>query len=125
MFGLLSNMGDSIRNRGSRDSEQQFDSDASLTAVRGNTSIDNCQPGAHIEIIGVIKALPDRPLDQPPAVEIEVCDSTGAIRVIWLGRRKIPGIIEGRIIKICGRLTCNTEQPTIFNPRYELRPIKQ
>jgi hypothetical protein len=125
MFGLLSRVSDSFRNKGSQDSDQQLDSYASVNAAPGNRSIDDCQPGAHIEIVGVVKVLPDRSLDQPPAVEIEVFDSTGVIRVIWLGRRKIPGIVEGRTIKICGRLTCNTEQPTIFNPRYELRPIKQ
>jgi hypothetical protein len=124
MFGLLSKVGDSLRNKESQSSDQQLNSHATFNAVIGDTTINECLPGAHIEIVGVVKALPDRPLDRPPAVEIMVFDSTGEIRVIWLGRRKIPGIVEGRSIKICGRLTCNTEQPTIFNPRYELRPIK-
>jgi hypothetical protein len=40
---------------------------------------------------------------------------------VWLGRRQILGITPGRSIVVTGRITCNETDPTIFNPRYELR----
>ncbi len=49
-------------------------------------------------------------------------DGSGSVTVIWLGRRRIPGIDAGRTIVVRGRLTCNTDNPTIYNPRYELKP---
>lgn len=87
--------------------------------------IKNCHPGQRVEVIGTVKIVAIRPGDMPPALEIELADPTGAINVIWLGRRKIPGIVAGRTMKVCGRLTGNTGKPTIFNPRYELRPTQQ
>jgi hypothetical protein len=124
MFGRLSKVGGTFRGRESKDSHKR-ELDTTGYADQGSPTIVECQPGAQIEVVGVVRSLPIRSLDQPPAVEIEVWDSTGSVKVIWLGRRKIPGVVEGRLIKIYGRLTCNTELPTIFNPRYELRPLKQ
>ena len=40
-----------------------------------------------------------------------------------LGRRRIPGIDPGRTIVVCGRLTCTTDHPTVYNPKYELKPL--
>ena len=57
-----------------------------------------------------------------PALEIELSDTTGRIFVVWLGRRRIPGIHVGRRMVIHGRLNCVSEHPTVFNPRYELLP---
>ncbi|MCF8540014.1 MAG: OB-fold nucleic acid binding domain-containing protein [Candidatus Nanopelagicales bacterium] len=87
--------------------------------------ISTCQPGAQVEIMGTVKIVAIRPRDVAPAVEIELSDPSGTVHVVWLGRRKIPGIVAGRTLKVCGRLTCNTERPTIFNPRYELLPLSR
>ncbi len=63
-----------------------------------------------------------RPRSTVPALEIELYDGSGSVSVVWLGRRRIPGIDPGRKITVRGRLTCNTARPTIYNPRYELKP---
>jgi RecG-like helicase len=82
-----------------------------------------CCPGERVEVVGTVRVVAIRPREVAPAVEIELADSTGCISVVWLGRRKIPGIVAGRTMKVCGRVTLNKSKPTIFNPRYELRPI--
>ncbi len=56
-----------------------------------------------------------------PAVEAELYDGSGQVRLVWLGRRQILGITPGRALVATGRITCNETNPTIFNPRYELR----
>ena len=44
----------------------------------------------------------------------------GRLRVIWLGRRRIPGIDAGTELKLEGMLTVKDGMPTMFNPRYEI-----
>lgn len=87
--------------------------------------IGQCQPGAQVEVVGNIRSVSVQPSSNSPSFEIELYDGSGVITVVWMGRRTIPGIVAGRTIKVCGRLTCNTERPAIFNPRYELRPLSR
>jgi len=84
--------------------------------------IDCCTPGEPVVIRGLVRSLTLPAQDQTPSVEIELDDGSGCVRVIWLGRRRIPGIEAGRAMVIRGRLTCNTDHPTVYNPRYELKP---
>lgn len=84
--------------------------------------IDCCRPGEPVVVSGLVRSLTLPALGQAPSVEIELDDGSGCIRVIWLGRRRIPGIEAGRAMVIRGRLTCNTDHPTVYNPRYELKP---
>ncbi|RAM37632.1 hypothetical protein [Arthrobacter globiformis] len=49
-----------------------------------------------------------------------VAERRGRLRVIWLGRRRIPGIDAGTELKLEGMLTVKEGMPTMFNPRYEI-----
>ena len=42
------------------------------------------------------------------------------LRVVWLGRRHVPGIDAGAELRLEGMLSMNDGMPTIFNPRYEI-----
>jgi hypothetical protein len=86
------------------------------------TAIDSCTPGQTVTVRGMVRSVTIRPLGKTPALEIELYDGSGSVTVIWLGRRRIPGIDAGRTIVVRGRLTCNADNPTIYNPRYELKP---
>lgn len=88
----------------------------------GATPICDCIPGQPATVSGVLHSVTLRPREGVPAVEAELFDGSGRILVVWLGRRRIHGVEPGRGIVVTGRITCNTEKPTIFNPRYELRP---
>lgn len=115
----------SVSNSDAKDLQEHLSKLGNPSADSSVQEIRHCQPGARVEVVGTVKIVAIRPQDQPPAVEIELADPSGAINVVWLGRRKIPGIVAGRTMKVCGRLTCNTDKPTIFNPRYELRPLQR
>jgi RecG-like helicase len=84
--------------------------------------IENCDPGGEVTVAGEVANLTVRPEGSAPALEVELQDATGRVFVVWLGRRRIPGIYIGRHIVIHGRLNCVMEHPTIYNPRYELLP---
>jgi hypothetical protein len=44
----------------------------------------------------------------------------GRLRVIWLGRRRVPGIDAGTEVRLDGMLAVRDGVPTMFNPRYEI-----
>ena len=88
----------------------------------GATPIADCVPGQPTTVSGVLRSVTLRPREGVPAVEAELFDGTGRILLVWLGRRRIHGVEPGRGIVVSGRMTCNTDRPTIFNPKYELRP---
>lgn len=93
------------------------------SAKKDSTRIDSCSPGSEVTVRGMVRSMTLRPKSTVPALEIELYDGSGSVRVVWLGRRRIPGIEPGRSMVVTGRLTCNTKCPTIYNPRYELKPV--
>jgi RecG-like helicase len=92
----------------------------SVTAV-GATPISKCVSGEESTVSGVLRSVTLRPRDTVPAVEAELYDGSGQVRLVWLGRRQILGITPGRSIVVTGRITRTQTDPTMFNPRYELR----
>ncbi len=42
------------------------------------------------------------------------------LRVVWLGRRRVPGIEAGTELRLEGMLSRSEGLPTMFNPRYEI-----
>ena len=88
----------------------------------GATPIADCVPGQPTTVSGVLRSVTLRPREGVPAVEAELYDGSGHLLVVWLGRRQIHGIDPGRGIVVAGRITNNTDRPTIFNPRYTLLP---
>ena len=83
--------------------------------------IESCVPGEEVTMAGSVTSVGNLS-EENPALEIELSDTTGRIFVVWLGRRRIPGIDVGRRMVIHGRLNCVSEHTTVFNPRYELLP---
>ena len=75
-----------------------------------------------VRVAGTLRTVTLRPRAGVPALVAELYDGSGAISLVWLGRRQIPGIEPGRAMVASGRVTRDNEQPVIFNPRYELRP---
>lgn len=99
--------------------ELQKDCDA-LGAVPVAALVDR----ARVRVAGTLRTVTLRPRAGVPALVAELYDGSGSISLVWLGRRQIPGIEPGRAIVCYGRVTCDAEQPVLFNPRYELRPTE-
>ena len=47
-------------------------------------------------------------------------DGSGEVTLVWLGRKKIPGIETGRTVKATGRISCKQGRKVMYNPAYEL-----
>lgn len=79
---------------------------------------------------GVIDAVTIQPASASPEFTAIVTDrefhrvaSDGGshrLRLVWLGRRRVPGIVVGTRLRIEGMVSLRDGLPTIYNPRYEI-----
>jgi hypothetical protein len=93
------------------------------TAARsGCRAIVEVRDRDRCELEGVLKTVTLRPRGGVPALEAELFDGTGSVTLIWLGRRRIAGIEPGRAVRVEGRVGCQEDTRTMFNPSYDLRP---
>ncbi len=105
------------------------DSDAAIEAAQlqtdcrkvGATPVEALADRARVEVCGTLRTVTLRPRAGVPALEAELYDGSGTVSLVWLGRRKIPGIEPGRSIWARGLVTRNGSESVMFNPAYELR----
>src|ERR687894_1273244 len=86
----------------------------------GSVPIRTCEDRQRVQLTGTICAVTVNPRRGHPALEVELRDGSGAVTLLWLGRREIPGIDPGRSIKVMGRISCHDGRRLLYNPRYEL-----
>lgn len=93
-------------------------------AVRwtGCTPVEALANRSRARVAGVIRSVTLRPREGVPAVEAELYDGSGALDLVWLGRREIAGIAPGRRLQAEGMVCIVGGRKTVFNPAYELRP---
>ena len=86
----------------------------------GSVPIQNCQDRQRVQLTGTVSTVTINPRAGRPALEVELRDGSGAVTLVWLGRRQIPGIDCGRTLKVWGRISCHEGRRLVYNPRYEL-----
>ena len=72
------------------------------------------------QVSGVLRSVTLRARQNVPALEAELYDGSGSLRVVWLGQRRIAGIEPGRRARLEGFVCLQEGERTMFNPRYEL-----
>ena len=88
----------------------------------GACQIVRCATRERVTVSGTLRTVTLRPRAGVPALEAELYDGSGTLHVVWLGRRRIPGIDPGRALRATGRVAMDAGRPVMFNPLYELRP---
>jgi hypothetical protein len=78
-----------------------------------------------VTVSGTIRAVTLRPRGEVAALEAELYDGSGAMTLIWLGRRSIRGVTPGRAVVAFGRITERADRRVMFNPQYELLPERR
>ena len=106
----------------SRSNADAQDLQATTESV-GATPIRECDRGKQITACGILKSVVVRPRAGTPTLEAELYDGSGSLTLVWLGQRRITGIEVGKSLIVEGKLTCDNEHFTLFNPRYQLRPL--
>lgn len=84
--------------------------------------IIQCEDRDKVVVSGTITSITQMSKGEQPKLVVEVRDDSGAVKVAWIGRRTIPGVEDGRLIRLHGRISCQNGMRTMYNPRYELLP---
>ena len=87
----------------------------------GLVAIDQAPDRTRVKLSGSLRTVTLRPRGGVPALEAELFDGSGALTLIWLGRRQITGIGPGRQLEVEGRIGVQDGVRVMYNPRYELR----
>ena len=96
---------------------QELRSDA---ASAGCSAVSACRKGEVVTVTGRIKSVVYTPRETVPTLEAELFDGSGSVTLVWLGRRRIPGIEPGRRLTARGRFAAFEGRQVIYNPWYEL-----
>lgn len=92
----------------------------SIEAAGGSKACD-CRRGDEVTMVGRLRSVDACPKSGNASFEAEFFDGTEVVNLIWIGRRRIPGIETGRSLLIRGRVGERGGRKAIFNPYYELR----
>lgn len=109
-----------LRRLGSSNAELESEDLQRHVREEGAVPIRTCEDRQQVSLTGTISTVTIHPRGGHPALEVELRDGSGAVTLVWLGRRQIPGIDPGRTIKISGRISCHEGRRLVYNPRYEL-----
>lgn len=93
-------------------------------AMRGTQPVADV-PARHLATVsGVLRAVTYSAPGARPELVAELYDGSGALDIVWLGRRDIPGIEPGRRLVATGRVTQvrGYRNRVVFNPDYRLLP---
>ena len=86
----------------------------------GVSHIGDVRQRTRVTVSGEVRSVTLRPRDETPALEVELWDGSDSLHLIWLGRRRIAGIVPGIKMQATGRVTSQRKVTTIFNPAYEI-----
>lgn len=95
------------------------DPDADVVAVPAQPiSSIQARELAHVrgEIVSIYPSPPGQPLD----CQVDVFDGTGHVRLIWMGRQRIPGVDVGTTVRVSGRVAALNQRLVIYNPAYTI-----
>ncbi|OKL46000.1 hypothetical protein BSR29_08370 [Boudabousia liubingyangii] len=89
---------------------------------RGTIPISQVEFRERATLIGSIQSLTFSPPGASLALTATLYDGTGTIRLIWMGRAEIAGIVPGAQLVVSGVVAKLDGVATIINPRYDLLP---
>ena len=89
-------------------------------ATAGCEPLGSCRKGAVVTVTGRLRSVVYTPRETVPTLEAELFDGSGSVTLVWLGRRRIPGIEPGRTVTARGRFAASDGRRVIYNPWYEL-----
>lgn len=121
MAGTTSGYFRRVMRRLTTDAEELDADDLSENAVAcGANRARECATGDEVTVLGRLRSVDLCPRDAA-TLEAELFDGTDDVTLVWLGRRRIPGIEPGRTLKVRGRLADREGRKVLYNPYYELQ----
>jgi len=90
----------------------------------GATKIKNCDDRQLVTVYGRLRHITMHPREGAPTLEAELWDGSGAVTLVWLGRRALSGVVPGQQLRATGRICVVGGRRVVYNPRYELLPAE-
>jgi amino acid transporter len=72
-----------------------------------------------VSLEGRVKAVQVQPWGNTPTLEVTLADEHGTIRVVFLGRRSVPGIEIGKRLRVTGVVGQHKGRLAMLNPQYQ------
>jgi RecG-like helicase len=94
---------------------------SAASAQKSATLIEDAADRTKTTFAGVVRSLVFNPDDNRARLEAELYDGSGALALVWLGRRRIAGIAPGTRMSVTGTVMMDQGRPVMYNPRYELK----
>jgi hypothetical protein len=79
-----------------------------------------CSCGQEATVFGRLRSVEFCSPDADASLQAELFDGTDGVTLIWMGRRRIPGIEPGRTMRARGRISVRDGRKVIYNPYYEI-----
>ena len=102
-------------------SELDADDLARRVEQSGARRASECSCGEAVTVLGRLRSVEHSPSAAAATLEAELFDGSGGITLVWLGRRRIPGIEPGRTVRASGRIAVRDGRKVLYNPYYELQ----
>jgi amino acid transporter len=93
---------------------------APADGISGRVPIIDAQWRDRVVIAGRVRSVRVAPLHDAPTLEIVLVDETGAISVVFLGRRALAGVEVGTRMSVEGMVGVHKARLAILNPTYHL-----
>ena len=88
----------------------------------GLTPMVDIAARTHVRVGGEVRSVRMVPRAGAPALEVTISDGRGSATAVFLGRRKIAGIVPGRRIGVEGIAGRTGNRFLLLNPLYTLFP---
>ncbi len=88
--------------------------------LAGTIAIQDIEWRQHVKIAGRIRSMRVETAKGMANLECEITDGTGSLVVVFIGRRRIPGIDPGTNLVVVGTVGTWRRRLAILNPTYEL-----
>lgn len=85
----------------------------------GCAPIARCSDRDVVMLHGVLSTVTLRPRGGVCTLEAELDDGSATVTLVWLGQRRITGVMPGRAMTVHGRVSCTDGNRVMYNPRYE------
>ncbi|MCX5042560.1 OB-fold nucleic acid binding domain-containing protein [Aldersonia sp. NBC_00410] len=100
-----------------RDAEEM----AETAGASGAQHACDCSRGDEVTMLGRLRSVDACSKSAGASMQAEFFDGTDTVTLVWIGRRRIPGIEPGRKLMVRGRVGERDGAKVIFNPYYELQ----
>ena len=102
---------------------EELDADdlSRTSSAAGAQHACDCACGQEATLLGRLRSVELCPREAVATLEAELFDGSEGITLVWLGRRRIPGIEPGRMVRASGRVAVRDGRKVLYNPYYELQ----